>query len=38
MNKNIDRESVKWGFLAQRCSFVHVSYISHVILRSLYKE
>jgi len=22
MTKNIDRESFKWGFLAQRCSFV----------------
>jgi len=25
---NMDRESLKWGFRAQRCSFVRVSYIS----------
>jgi len=28
-NNDIDRESFKWGFLAQKCSFVRVSYITY---------
>ena len=28
---NMDRESLKWGFRTQRCSFVRVSYITRLV-------
>lgn len=33
MDNDRDRESFKWGFLAQRCSFAHVSYITRLVIR-----
>ena len=33
MNNDIDRDSFKWGVLGQRCSFVHVSYITRPVIR-----